>query len=390
MGHFVELLRTPGLARVIVAQLIARLPAGMTSLGLLMHIEHLKGNYASAGAVLAALSIGMAVAGPVISRQLHCFGTQTVLLACLLLSTASLVPVVLAPVPLWALILLAALGGATIPPVQPTVRTLYPTMVPAHQVQALFSLDAALQEIIWVLGPVLVTTLAVTLGTATAMITILVIQVVGGLLFILDPAVRGLRIPASTGRFGSVLVNPVVLLITGLSILVIGCLAAMEAAVVGTFGKGSLLSGYVLAISAFGSMVGGLAVGHLILRRWSLTLRLVVVAVGMGAATVLSGFWGITAALFVTGLGTAPVIAAMSAIIAGNVDFADTAEAYGWLTTGQLVGAAVGSAAAGLAIDVFGGAGGMATSFTLAALAVVGAAVCSSISNRHPQELTLT
>ena len=390
MGHFIELLRAPGLARVIFAQLIARLPAGMTSLGLLMHIEHLKGNYASAGAVLAALSIGMAVAGPIISRQLHRFGTQPVLLTCLLISTAALLPVVWTPLPLWIMILLAALGGATIPPVQPTVRTLYPTMVPAEKVQALFSLDASLQEIIWVLGPVLIITLAVTLGTTTAMLVVLVIQVAGGMLFILDPVVKGLRIPASTGRFGTILIHPTVLLMTGLSIMVIGCLAAMEAAVVGTFGKGSLLSGYVLAISSLGSMIGGLAVGHLMLRRWSLTLRLIVVAIGMGSATLLSGFWGITAALFVTGLGTAPVIAAMSAIIAGNVTFADTAEAYGWLTTGQLIGAALGLAAAGIAIDTFGGRGGMATSFTLAALAVIVAAVFRNISSRREEQLTLT
>lgn len=374
MRHFADLLQAPGLARVIVAQLIARLPAGMASLGLLMHIEQQKGNYASAGAVLAALSIGMAVAGPVVSRQLHRFGTRPVLLACLAISTASLLPVVLTPMPLWATILLSGIAGASIPPIQPTVRTLYPRMAPPGRIQALFSLDAALQEIIWVLGPVLITTLAVTLGTTTALLTVVIVQVAGGILFALDPAVRGLRIPASTGRFGRVLTNPAVLLMTGLSVLVIGCLAAMEAAVIGTFGKGSLLGGYVLAISALGSMFGGLAVGNRPLGRWSMTLRLGVVAAGLGAAAALSGFWGITAALFVTGLGTAPVIAATSTTIASSVTFADTAEAYGWLTTGQLIGAALGSAAAGVAIDALQGRGGMLVGFGMAAIAVVIAA----------------
>lgn len=86
MRHYSQLLRATGVARVISTQLLARIPAGMTSLGLLMHVEHLKGNYTAAGAVLAALSIGMAAAGPVVSRQLSRFGASAVLLTCLLLS----------------------------------------------------------------------------------------------------------------------------------------------------------------------------------------------------------------------------------------------------------------------------------------------------------------
>jgi len=63
--------------------------------------------------------------------------------------------------------------------------------------------------------------------------------------------------------------------------------------------------------------------------------------VGIGAV-LGSGFWGLALALFVAGLGTAPAVAAISSVIAGSVPFADTAEAYGWITTGQLIGAAAG------------------------------------------------
>ena len=348
---FAELLRIPGLARVIASQLAARLPAGMFSLGMLMHVEHVQGNYTSAGAVLAAFSVGMAVAGPIITRQLSRFGTLPVLLASLIITTTSLTPLVVFPLPLWAMILLAAAAGATIPPVQPTIRTLYPQLVPQHLVTPLFSLDAALQEIIWVLGPVLITALVVSLGTMTALLIVVALQLVGALLFLLEPAGRGLRIPAATGNFGKVLLRPSVSLMTVASLLLIGSLAAMEAAVVAWFGEGSLLGGFALAISAIGSLIGGLAIGHRPIGQWSLALRLLVMVLGMGLAVVVSGFWGLSAALFIAGLGTAPSIAAVSSVIAGSVPFADTAEAYGWITTGQLIGAAVGSAMAGMAID---------------------------------------
>ena len=57
MRQFADLLKLPGLALVITAQLLARFPAGMYSLGILMHVEHSQGNYTSAGLVLAAFSI---------------------------------------------------------------------------------------------------------------------------------------------------------------------------------------------------------------------------------------------------------------------------------------------------------------------------------------------
>ena len=344
----------------------------MFSIGLLMHSEHVYGNYASGGAVLAALSIGMAVAGPVISRQLSRWGTLPVLLTCLLLATAALTPMILIPLPLWAMTMLAAIAGATIPPVQPTVRTLYPKLVPHHLVTPLFGLDAALQEIIWVLGPVGITTMVVLLGSVTALLIVVALQLVGVVLFIFEPPVRELRIPKATGGFGRVALKPAVLLMTVTSLLLIGSLAGMEAAVVAWFGEGSTLGGFALAISSIGSLIGGLIMGHRPLGSWSLPIRLLVVAAGLGLASMASGFWGLSATLFAAGFGMAPAIAAVSSVIAASVPFADTAEAYGWITTGQLMGAALGAALAGVAIDASGGgAGGMLVSFGIGALAAV-------------------
>ena len=75
MRAYGEVLRVPGLARIILAQLIARFPAGMYSLGILMHIEHEHGSYTAAGLVLAAFSVGMAIAGPFVTRLMARFGT---------------------------------------------------------------------------------------------------------------------------------------------------------------------------------------------------------------------------------------------------------------------------------------------------------------------------
>lgn len=369
-------MREPGLARIIASQLAARFPAGMYSLGLLMHVEHAKGNYTSAGLVLAAFSVGMAVAGPIVSRQLSRIGTVPVLLVTLVVSCAAFVALALMPsLPLPALMGLAALGGAAMPPVIPTVRTLYPRLSPRTLLTALFSLDAALQEIIWVIGPVLITVLVASFGSTTALLVVVAVQAAGGLLFALDPLVRGLRIPAATRKFGRVLGNTSVLLMAGASLLMIGALSAAEAAVVASFGEGSINAGLVLAICSLGSLFGGLFAGNRPISRWSLALRLLVVLFGFGLAALLSGFWGLSLALFIAGIGIAPALAAVSSVIAGSVSFAETAEAYGWIGTGQLLGASVGSAMAGVAIDAAGGRGGMTVALVIAAMAFVVAAL---------------
>ena len=62
MAGYRVLLRTPGVGRIIAAQLTARFPNGMISLAVLLHIEHVTGSYGAAGLVLAATSVGQAVA----------------------------------------------------------------------------------------------------------------------------------------------------------------------------------------------------------------------------------------------------------------------------------------------------------------------------------------
>ncbi|HJE50507.1 MAG TPA: MFS transporter [Tessaracoccus flavescens] len=182
MRDFTSLLIAPGLARILLTQLAARFPAGMYSLGFLMHIERTHGSYTAAGLVLAAFSVGMAVAGPLVSRQLSRFGTLPVLLSTLVISVTSVVLLATLHLSLPAAMALAALAGAAMPPVIPTVRTLYPRLAPKHLITALFSFDAALQEVIWVIGPVAITLMVAGLGSTTALLVVAAVQVIGGLL----------------------------------------------------------------------------------------------------------------------------------------------------------------------------------------------------------------
>ncbi len=143
----------------------------------------------------------------------------------------------------------------------------------------------------------------------------------------------------------------------------------------------------MLAIWSIGSLIGGLALGSQQLDRWALSRRMVVVAGGIALATLavaapwFGTFWSLTTALLVAGIGIAPALGVMSAIVASSVRFSETAEAYGWVGTGQLIGAAAGSAVAGFFIDSHGPIGGFLVAAVLAAL---GAIVALLFHRWHP------
>ncbi|TDN92282.1 MFS transporter [Microbacterium sp. BK668] len=372
MAGYRDLLRTPGVARIIAAQLTARLPNGMTSLAILLHIEQVTGSYGAAGLVLAATSVGQAVAGPVTSRWMGIWGMRRVLTTTLVVCAASITALALVQSTVPVYMALGLVAGLSTPPVQSAVRTIYPKMVNSRQLTPLFSLDASLQEIIWIIAPVLITFVSTQAGTVQGLLLVVVILVGGGTWFILSPEVGRVRIPRSRRSFGKVLAKPPVVLATVTGFLLIGACAAVEAGVVATFGHDGIEAGVVLAVFSIGSLAGGLTFGHIPIGPWAMTRRFAVVAAGLALTTFsLNAFW-LGGSLFVAGIGIAPALAVMFAMTSASVKFSETAESFGWIGTGQLIGAAAGSAVAGFLIDGVGpqGAYWAATAFAVAGLLV--------------------
>ncbi|QKJ18897.1 MFS transporter [Microbacterium hominis] len=372
MAGYSDLLRTPGVGRIIAAQLTARFPNGMTSLAVLLHIEHVTGSYGAAGLVLAAVSVGQAIAGPVTSRWMGIWGMRKVLTITLTICAIAITVIALVPMVLPAYIALGVIAGLSTPPVQSAARTIYPKLVTSRQLTPLFSLDASLQEIIWIIAPVLITFVATQIGTVEALLLIVVILVAGGAWFILSPEVGRVRIPRSRRRLGLVLTKPPVVLATAVGFLLIGACAAVEAGVVATFDHGGLEAGLVLAVFSIGSLAGGLGFGHLPIGPWAMARRMAIVAAGLALTMISLDVWWLGGTLFLAGIGIAPAFAVMFAMTSVSVKFSETAEAYGWIGTGQLIGAAAGSAVAGFLIDGVGASGAYvaATAFAVAALIV--------------------
>src|SRR5690606_5956560 len=188
MRGYLELLAVPGVARIMTAQLVARFPTGMLSLAILLYVERAHESYGAAGLVLAAMSIGQAIAGPMTSRWMGVWGMRPVIALPLTVCVTSLSIIAFSPaLPVAVYMIVGFIAGVSTPPIQPAVRTIYPKMVNARMLTPLFSLDASAQEIIWVVGPVVTVFIATQLTPVIAIAVAIGFMVAGGLWFLSSP-----------------------------------------------------------------------------------------------------------------------------------------------------------------------------------------------------------
>ena len=97
MGAYMRLARIPGLMGMMTAQLVARLPQGLLSIAVLLHVEHQLGSYTVAGAVVALEGLGQAASAPIAGRSLAVFGVRRVLVAMMLCHAGALLMLALLP-----------------------------------------------------------------------------------------------------------------------------------------------------------------------------------------------------------------------------------------------------------------------------------------------------
>lgn len=350
MPSYRALLRTPGLLRVILSQLLARFPFGMMSLGFIMHIEATYGSYTLAGITLGAQTLGCAISGPILGRWLGRFGTRALIATATAISASSLIVIAVFTLEPATLIALASLVGLAAPPIQPAVRTIYPELIEPRQLTTMFSLDAALQEVIWIVGPVLATFLAATISPEATVLAMGVVQVVGVTIFLANPEVGRVVIPVAKRKLGRVLKNRSVVANVVLGSLLVASFAGVEVGTVGLLDKTT--AGLVISLLSIGSLLGGIVLGKRIHSRWSFTWFMLIILAGYAMVFIaptnplwLAGCW------FIAGIGIAPALGALGAGISIVLGADEAPEAYGWVGTGQLIGYSASAAIAGIMLD---------------------------------------
>jgi MFS family permease len=93
--------------------------------------------------------------------------------------------------------------------------------------------------------------------------------------------------------------------------------------------------------------------GHRRLGVLGLAMSMTVVAAGTALFGLVDGWTLQLAALFASGLGFAPALAALYVMVSREIAEHSAAEAFGWLNSGALVGGAMGTAIGGVIVDSY-------------------------------------
>jgi hypothetical protein len=321
------------------------------------------GSYALAGAVSATCALAEAVVAPQGARLVDRYGQARIVVPQLAVHVVGMVGLVVAVrtgAPRWTFLVAAVLTGF-LPNVGALVRARWRYVLPEGPLlRTAFSLESALDEVVFVIGPPLVTLVAAQWGPSTAILTLVVgIGVIGAALLLVqggtEPPAAG---AAHAGQTSALRVRGIVDLLAVLACLG-GIFGAVEVVTVAWAAEDGhpARAGIVLSCYAAGSLVSGLTYG-VIRPRLALHRQLLVgcwvmawCVVGFALATDVVALCIVA---FIAGLSIAPTLVASFALVEELVAGQQLTEGLTWLTTGIVVGVAVSAPIAGRVVDAYG------------------------------------
>ena len=380
---YLDVLRVPSVTRLLLSAVVGRMPTGMAGLAIVLLVRAAGGSYAVAGMVAGTYSAALAVTSPLLGRLVDRVGQTRVLAGCAAASALSFGALAVAGTGASPLVLagLAALAGASIPPVGACMRALWSVVLADDdQLQAAFAVESTVQELIFVVGPPLVALLAAAISPAAALVGTAALLLAGVGVFATTPTSRAWRPARRSGDWAGALRSPGVRAVLATIVLLAAAFGTVEVTVVaGAEQLGSrTLAGPLLALWAVGSMAGGLAFGSRASARGPerrmVPLLLLVVA-GIALLAVASGVVQLAAGMVLAGLGIAPAIACLYLLVDRLAPAGTVTEAFTWVTTAFSSGIAAGNALGGSLVHGIGadrtflvGAGGIAAAALLARL----------------------
>lgn len=377
-----RVIRRPGAVAFFTTAAVARLGVAMTGLGLLFSVQDAAGSFAVAGAATGAFALAEAVAGPQVARLIDRWGQTRVVPIVVIVHVIALVTAIAtvgrAPFALVVAVLIVA--GAAIPQPGALSAARWTALIPEPTpLRVAFSLEATINDVVFLTGPVLVTLLSTLIAPWLGSVAAATLLAVGcGMLALqrrtAPPRVRSDRTALRESQ-GS-LRSPAFFAVLGVN-LGLGCFFGSVGLLVtaATTAQGlEPLTGLILSLSSAASIVAGLIYGSL---RSAPRPQLVqLIATAMVTVAVVVAVWsptviGLAVMQFIGGCAIAPLLASSSQITQATVAASARTQGFTWINSASAAGIAAGAALIGGAIEVEGirSAAILLAILTLAALA---------------------
>jgi MFS family permease len=360
LRRYLEVLRTPGVGRVAAFTLLARLPFGVLPLSIVLLMRREDYDYGAIGAVLGAEALAVGMTAVFVGRLVDRMGQTPVLLttaAITAVAIATEAAAIVGGAPVVLLVAVAAVQGASVPPVSASMRSLWGDLVHEERLDAAYAFDSIALELVFIAGPLIAAGLATAWTPLAGMLLCAALYSSAAVGFAHAPASRAWRPVESVDRTRAGALGS-----TGIRTLVIaGSIAAISFGVLEVAltafaedegSRGAV--GPLVTIWAIGSVVGGLAYGA---RSWESPpgRRFLVLTglLGLGALPLpfAESLVAMGAFLFLTGLALAPLGATEYALIGTLAPAGTVTEAYSWQIVANVTGSAAGAFLAGILIE---------------------------------------
>jgi MFS family permease len=382
LDSYRRVLSRPGALRFSSAGLVARLPISMVTLGVVFLVEGETGSYGLAGTVSGVVVLGQASCAVLHGRLVDALGQRRVLPVAVSLFATAMALMVLAVTRDWPTVLtyvFAALTGAFQPQVGACVRTRWSHLLDRQRdVQTAYALESVLDEVVFVIGPVLATVLATLWHPVAGLVVAAVAGLVGTYAF---AAQRATEPPYGLHRRGGTrlpmpwrTVLPLTLVCLSLGAL-FGSAEVTTVAFADETGSRAV-SGWLLATWAVGSMLAGVVTGAVVWRRGPATRvrwGSFAMMLAMVPPVLVEGFPLMFVALLVGGCSIAPTLIATMSLTEQTVPPGRLTEGMAILHTGLMAGVAPGAAIAGFVVDHHGASAAYLVAVAAGFVAVLGA-----------------
>ncbi|SDB87171.1 Predicted arabinose efflux permease, MFS family [Sanguibacter gelidistatuariae] len=375
------LLAIPGTMRFSGAGAIARLPMSMVGIGIVLMIQQIYGSYALGGRVSAAYIVAQAICSPQIARYVDRKGQSLIMRPLFVITSASLVGLILCAAlraPQFTLYVFAVLTGATIGSVGSMVRARWSHLLDdPRQLHSAYSFESAVDELCFVIGPMLATILATSVTPTAGLVVPLLAVLIGGFWFLsLRATEPPPSIPVPGYKRRSVLLNGGMLAVIAVFIGMGAIFGATDVATIAFAEEAGHepLAGAILGIFALGSLISGLLYGakHWISPLWKrFALGMVALAIGVTLFVFVTSLPVLAIVMFVTGFAIAPTLINGNNLVQLLVPPSQLTEGLTWVGTALGVGVSIGTSIGGQRIDAAGAHAGFEVVLVAAALAVL-------------------
>jgi predicted MFS family arabinose efflux permease len=387
-SRYGDVLRRPGALGFFLPAALARLGVAMTGLGLLFSVQHGAGSFATAGAATGTFAVAEAVVGPQIARLVDRWGQTWTVPAVTVVHVAALAAAVLlagsAPVALTLAAVVVA--GAAMPQPGALSAARWSGLLPEPTaLRVAFSLEATVNDVVFLVGPVLATLASSLLfpwaGSAAAAVLVAVGCVVLSLHRSTAPRLHGPQVPDARG-LSRVLAVPGFRPTLGVN-LGLGCFfGAVPLLVTAVAAARGLqpVTGVVLALSSAASIVAGLAYGALRTSPRPQVVQLIA-SIVLAVAVLIGAAWptlpGLAVMLLLGGTAIAPLVASSSQLVQATVPAATLMQGFTWINSASASGIALGAALTGVLVAHFGVGAATIGLFGLVLIAVASAVLAA-------------